>query len=328
MSLKTGILSTAHLHAGGYARALATNPRSQLLGIADEEPERGRAMAERFGVAFYDSYERLVEEADAVAIASENVKHRQFVELAASHGCHMICEKPLCTTIEDGRAMLEACEKAGVQLMTCFPCRYAPSYRRLVERVRAGEVGEVLAVCATNHGQMPQNSWFNVVSLSGGGAMMDHTVHVADLLRALLGSEAVEVYAETGNNMYHGSYEDIAMLTVTFENGVFATIDASWSRPLSFRTWGDVTMNVVGTGGVAEIDLFSQAVLSYSNKDMRVREAGYGTDLDRELMSDFLAAAEEGTPVPISGYDGFKAAEMAIAGYESARTGRPVRLPL
>ena len=328
MSLKTGILNTAHLHSMGYADALLKNPRSEFLGVADEDQERGKWFAGRFGVPFYDSYERLASEADAVVVAAENVKHRELVELAAAHGCHVACEKPLCTTLEDGQRMIEACQKAGVQLMTCFPCRYAPCFERTLARVKEGEIGQVYAVAATNHGMMPQNSWFNVVSLSGGGSMMDHTVHVADLLRVLLQSEVATVYAETGNSMYHGDYEDIAMLTVEFENGVFATIDSSWSRPLCYKIWGDVTMNVVGSEGVIEMDMFAQGVMAYSMKDMRARQQSYGGNLDEPLMDEFLRAVETGEPVPISGRDGYKAAEVAIAGYESVRTGRPVSLPL
>jgi len=314
------------MHAGGYARAFKTLPTSEFMGIADDDASRGRDYAQRFGVTYFDSFEKLASECQAVAVASENVRHRELVEVAAGHRCHAICEKPLCTTVEDGKKMLAACESAGVQLMTCFPCRYSPAFKRLVDRIAEGQIGDVLAVCATNHGMMPQNSWFNIPALSGGGAMMDHTVHVSDLLRVLLNSEPVEVYAETGNNIYHGEYDDTAMLHVRFANEVFTTIDSSWSRPPSYKTWGDVTMNVVGTAGVAEMDIFSQAFMAYTNADMRAREIGFGSNVDMALIGDFLVACESGQPVPISGYDGLKAAEVAIAGYESARTGIPVRL--
>ncbi len=324
--MKVGILSTAHMHAWGYASALKANPRSALIGVADENSERGKELAARYEVPLFSSYEELAEQCDAVCVASENVKHRALVEIAASKKCHIMCEKPLCTTEEDGRAMLAACDAAGVQLATCFPCRYSPAFLRLVERVESREIGDLLAVCATNHGMMPQNSWFNIPALSGGGAMMDHAVHVSDLLRVLLRRDPVEVYAETGNGMYHGDFDDIAMVTVQFANGVFATIDSSWSRPVSYKVWGDVTMNVVGTKGVIEMDMFGQAFLSYSNKDMRVREIGYGSNIDAALMEDWLAALEEGRPVPVSGTDGFKAAQVPIAGYQAAKTHRPVRI--
>jgi predicted dehydrogenase len=329
MSIRTGILSTAHVHAPSYAHALKASGLSEFIGIADEVPERGKALAERCNVPFFDDYEMLAGEAEAVAVVSENTKHRALVELAAKHHCHVICEKPLCTTMEDGRAMVEACKKAGVQLMTCFPCRYAPSYTRLAQRLEAGDVGKVLAICATNHGMMPQGSWFNDPALSGGGSMMDHTVHVADLLRCLLKSEAVEVYAETGNGMYHGAdFEDIAMLTVRFDNGVFATIDSSWSRPVSYKTWGDVTMNVVGDKGVIELDMFGPGIVSYRNSDMRAAQTGYGSNADAALIEDFLTSLGEGKPVSVSGEDGLKASEIAIAGYASAKSGQPASLPI
>ena len=114
----------------------------------------------------------------------------------------------------------------------------------------------VLAVKSTNHGMCP-GDWFVQKELSGGGAVMDHTVHVADLLRDLLKAEAATVYAEISNQIRRSDTDDIGIMTIEFSNGVFATLDGSWSRPpKSYPTWGDVTMEVVGTTGTATMDMF------------------------------------------------------------------------
>jgi predicted dehydrogenase len=230
------------------------------------------------------------------------------------------------TRLEDGQAMLAAARGAGVQLFTAFPCRFSPAFQQLCMRVQAGEIGELLALRGTNRGVNP-GGWFNDPELAGGGAMMDHTVHVADLMRLLTGQEIVEVYAETNNLMYHGNFDDTAMLTLTFEKGIFATLDSSWSRPRTFPTWGDVTLAVYGTRGVIEMDMFAQYLRHYDDRTGRIRQMFWGDNIDALMIDEFLrAVAGEPAPTLATGDDGYKAAAVALAGYESVQRGEPVRV--
>ncbi|HVL40052.1 MAG TPA: Gfo/Idh/MocA family oxidoreductase, partial [Fimbriimonadaceae bacterium] len=169
--------------------------------------------------------------------------------------------------------------------------------------------------------------WFVETDKSGGGAMIDHVVHVADLLRALLGEEATRIEAQIGHNMYGKEWEDIAMLTIEFPSGIFATLDSSWSRPASFKTWGDVTMNVVGDQGVIEIDMFNQAWDVYSNSSTPAHNVGfYGSDLDTLLVDDFVRCILEDRAPTVTARDGLQAARWAMAGYRSVAEGGPVAI--
>src|SRR5688572_10657460 len=247
MPYRIGVLSTAHMHAFGYASGLMANPNAELAGVWDDDVERGRAFAEKFSIPFHADRNDLLADCDAVIITSENRKHVENAEATAAVGKPMLCEKPLVTTLEEAERMREIAKR--VTVMTAFPCRFSPVYQRLKARVAAGDVGRVLAIDATNHGSCPFG-WFVEEDRSGGGAMMDHTVHVADLLRDLLGEIPATVYAQTGNRVFGQSWDDTAMLHLTYQNGVFACIDASWSRPGSYKTWGDVKMSVTGEKGV------------------------------------------------------------------------------
>ena len=93
-------------------------------------------------------------------------------------------------------------------------------------------VGKILAAKTTNHGSMP-GGWFIEKEKSGGGAVMDHTPHVVDLLRWMMKSDPVEVYAEADTLFHDIDIDDAGMLTIQFDNGVFASLDTSWSRMLS-----------------------------------------------------------------------------------------------
>ncbi len=331
-TLKIGIFSFAHMHAASYAQALQASPDTELVGIADPDPARGQAMAAQFGTTYFSSETALLDqELNGAVITSENVQHRRLVEAAAGAGVKAIlCEKPLAATTEDARAMVAACAVAGASLATAFPCRYSPAFQRLREQVQSGAIGEVLAIRGTNHGKMP-GGWFVDTSLSGGGAVIDHTVHVADLNRLLLGQEAAEVYAEIGHGFYHQAWEDTGFLSIGYTGGVFATLDTSWSRPPSFPTWGDVTLQVVGTEGVLDLDMFAQNLIHYEGQAGGSGAAWdhWGSGTDAGLVADFLRlAAGQAAPDLATGEDGLRALAVAEAAYKSAALGEPVAVAL
>ncbi len=321
MPVKLGIMSFAHLHAHSYASAIRTLPDAELVGIADHDVDRAQEAARQYETRAFPSYEALLAaELDAVVIASENVRHRELVEMAATAGRHVLCEKPLATTADDGLAMIEACREAGVQLMTAFPCRFSPAMRRIKAAVETGEYGSILAVRGTNRGRCPFG-WFIDPTLSGGGAVMDHTVHVADLMRWLVGSEVRKVYAEISNGIFHREFDDVGFLSLEFENGVFATLDTSWSRPKSFPTWGDVTLAVTAQHGTLSLDMFSQNLVLYSDRTNDVRWQPWGSNIDLLMLESFVRAIETDEPMPVTGEDGLRAVEVALAAYRSAQAG-------
>lgn len=330
MKPQVGVMSFAHPHAFSYANALRAGDRAEFAGVCDENTERGQTQAERYGVEFFADFDEMLQHVDAVTICTENAKHAKYAIRAANAGKHSISEKPLMTRLDDGQRMLEAARTNGTKLFTAFPCRFSPSFLRLKAMVEKGDLGSIFAVRATNRGMNP-GDWFVQPELSGGGAMIDHTVHVADLLRLMLGVEVASVYAEVGNNIYHEAWEDTAMLTLEFENGIFATLDSSWSRPRrSYPTWGDVTMGVVGDGGVAEMDMFGQVLLHYSEDSGKYNHVGWGTNTDALMIDAFLDQLNgEDTSYArllATGEDGFRAAEVALAAYESTRQLEPVKL--
>ncbi|MFZ4508402.1 MAG: Gfo/Idh/MocA family protein [Fimbriimonas sp.] len=321
--LRIGILSAAHVHTPSYVHCLKGRTDAQVVGVWDHDAERGQGFADQFGLPFLGNLDALLEACDAVVVTSENRRHLALVEAAARAGKHILCEKPVVTSEDDAVAIEKVIIETGVKFMTAFPCRYSPAFHRLRDRIRNGDIGEVQAICATNRGTCPF-LWFVNPEESGGGAMIDHVVHVTDLLRALLGEEVVNVQAQIGSNVYGQTWDDTAMLTLEFASGIFATLDSSWSRPASFRTWGDVTLNVVGTKGVIELDMFGQDLQHYHPGGKSHSVVSYGSNLDQAMVDDFVHAVLTDGPVPVTLHDGLQAARVAIAGYRSASAGQPV----
>ncbi|HEX9435834.1 MAG TPA: Gfo/Idh/MocA family oxidoreductase [Candidatus Limnocylindria bacterium] len=323
--LRVGLVSWAHVHAPGIAAALAALDQVSFTGVYDEEPERVRATAVARGWPLHEDLGSLLAASEAVVIASTNADHRRYTEAAARAGVHVLSEKPLATTLDDGRAMVAACRDVGVRLATAFPVRESRAVLALRDAIRDGALGRVLAVRGTNPGRYP-GSWFGDRDKAGGGAVMDHTVHVADLLRWLLEDEVERVCAETGSYLWGLDVEDCGILTLDMRGGAFASIDSSWSRPATYPTWGTVTLHVVGERATVDVDVFRQGLLHYDDRARRTRLVPWGEDLTRRMLAAFADAILAKKPVPVSGEDGLRALEIALAAYRSASEGRAVEI--
>jgi len=325
--LKVGMISFAHEHAFSYLDALLSIPEVDLVGIADPVPARVAEATGKHNIAYYNDYHVLLEQPiDAVVICSENALHAEITIAAASKGIHVLCEKPLGISIDEMNQMLEACERNKVQLMTAFPCRYLAAVVQAKQTVDRGEIGDIVAIKGTNRGTAP-SGWFVDRSLSGGGALLDHTVHVMDLMRWFTGSEPTQVYAYA-STLFNDQLEvdDAGMIHVKFENGAFGVVDTSWSRKSPFPTWGDVTMEIIGTKGVLSVDSLAQVNEVYSQQDGLGQWNYWGDNMDLYLIRSFVEAIRSGTPVPITGLDGMRSAAVALAGYQSIQEGQPVKL--
>ena len=329
--MKIGIMSVAHPHAEAYIHNLRAIPDVEMIGLADEDEARGKDFAAQFEARRYPSYEALLaEQPDGVLVCSENAKHHPLVELAAQAGVHVLSEKPLATTLADGQAMIDGCREAGVILMTAFPLRFNAPVLELKAKLEAGTLGRIYGLNTTNQGQIPNRRWFVDKALAGGGAVMDHTVHLADILRWYLSSEVVEVYAQT-NCIIQADTVEVetgGLLLLTFADGTFASIDCSWSKPLNYPTWGGLTMELISERGLTIIDAFSQNLVVYNQSRAGHAWLPWGSDTNQAMIEEFVAAIREQRPPKVTGEDGYKALEVALAAYASVESGQPVKLPL
>ena len=156
--IRIATLSFAHYHAVFWSEVFRDLPQAEFVGIWDEVPVRGRKAAETYRTKYWDDLEALLAACDAVAVCSETLAHRSLIERASKHGCHVLCEKPPATTLEDCDAIAQAVSQAGVTFMQSFPKRFDPvnhELRDLLAREafgRSGWCGCVIAISmASNH---------------------------------------------------------------------------------------------------------------------------------------------------------------------------------
>jgi predicted dehydrogenase len=322
---RVGIAGLAHAHATAYAAILRDLGGVDFVGVS--EPNVGLRDGWEPAEVF-DDHDALIEAGvDAIIVCTRTDEHLDVVRELAEAGIDVLCEKPLATNLEDARELVDVCDRAGVKLMTAFPMRFSPSLTEGAQWVDEDRAGRVIAFTGTNNGRIPTDhaAWFADPVAAGGGAIMDHVVHLADIMRWWLGAEPVEVYADT-NKVFHpdAQVETGGVVTVTFENGVIATIDSSWSRPDNYPVWGGLTIETVGTEGVFAIDPFAERLEMWSKG--ATKWVDWGHDPNRSMIEHFVGAVCGEHPLAVTGIDGLRATEVALAAYRSAAAGQPVEV--
>lgn len=131
-------------------------------------------------------------------------------------------------------------------------------------------------------------------------------------------SEIKDVYCKMGTKIFNIPVEDCGLISMEFENGTYATLDVSWNRPEAFPTWGDVTMEIIGTKGSISLDATAQHGMLYSNNLKYCRYAPWGDDINFLMIQDFIRCVEEDKLSPVSGEDGLFALKVALMAYKSA----------
>ena len=323
MSVDVGLLSTAHLHANSYGPMIADLDDATLVGVADADEERGQEAADRYGTAHYGR-EELLDRVDAAVVCSTNADHADHVAACADAGVDVLCEKPLATSYEEALEMVDRCASANVALGVAMPLRFSGPVGELADAITSGRLGDIHAINGTNRAVMP-GGWFADPDAAGGGAMVDHTPHIVDLVHELTGERVAEVHAEGGTRFHDIPVDDVNVLSMELTDGTAFLLDGSWSRPDNWPTWGGATLEVTGTEGAAAADCFSQ-YLTYTGaaKETDVRELFYGSNPNVGLVEDFVDAVRDGRVPETTGEEGADVVAVIDAAYRSLEQGRPV----
>lgn len=330
--IRFGIISFAHMHANDYARAVNALEHScgtaRLVAAFDDHPGRLHEKGEQFKIEnLLQSYQDLLvrDDIDAVIIASENVNHVEHAIAAVEAGKHIICEKPLSISSQATEQMRVAIESSDrkVFFQTAFPMRYDATVQEAKRTIDAGTLGAIKAISATNHGTFP-GGWFAEQKVSGGGAVIDHTVHVADLIRFFTGDEFASVRAFKGANLRPDvAVEDNAMIYAKLKQSQApVSIDCSWSRMEGWPIWGDVKLELVCERGVLKIDCFNPHLDLVTNKQFKWQSMA--EDLNGKMIRAFCEAVKAQKMPSASFEDGAAAAELAFAAYKSINEGKTV----
>ena len=204
------------------------DPRVELVAAADPRAEaRGRFAAD-FSTKTYTSVEELCADAavEVVYVATPHQHHARYTILAAQHGKHVLVEKPMALTLEDCAAMIEAAQKAGVQLIAGHSHSFDAPIRRTRELIASGDYGAVRMIHALNYTDFlyrPRRAE-ELDTAQGGGAVFNQAAHQVDIVRLLGGGRVASVRAATGAWDAARPTEGAYSALLTFEGGAFASL--------------------------------------------------------------------------------------------------------
>ena len=334
---KIGILGVQHYHANFWTRAFLRTEEAQFMGVWDADGGRAQDFARSHDVRAFGERGELIDACDAVAICSATCDHRPLIEAAAARGRAVLCEKPLCHTLEDTLHVREVVRRSGIPFMQSFPKRFDPINHEILSHIRSGALGR-LTLCRVRHGHSHgfdpdfRRAWFVDPARSGGGTLLDEGVHAADFLRWIFG-EPQSVSAMISRSALSLSVEDTALAVFRYADGLLAEIATSWCF-----TAADVSIEIYGTGGtvlLAGVDLASRPTRdSDFLRVFRRDDAGgtwassattphFRTGIFHEHVAwAFADALRHGRPMPVGVDDGLRAFAMIDAAYRAARSGR------
>ncbi|MBI4728042.1 MAG: Gfo/Idh/MocA family oxidoreductase [Acidobacteria bacterium] len=256
---------------------------------------------------------------DAVDICAPNSLHAEIAVAAAAAGKHVLVEKPVARTLAEADRMIEAARASDVVLAVAHNSRFAPPFVAAREAIAAGRIGSVVAFrAAFGHAGpeawAPGASWFFDPERSGGGALIDLGIHLADLVRAVLADEVAEVAAMLGPR--RGGVEESAQVILRLAGGATGSLHVSWRAVPG----PDHQLTVFGTGGTIHVDssapLTLQPATGGPTEQLPIPQATPGP------CGEFVRAVETGAPPSVSGEDGRAALAIVEAAYRAAATGR------
>ena len=335
-AIRVAILGLGHVpHAMSYARCLTQSSAAEFVALYEPDAQLARHVANRFDTAYAADLASLLDDRDldAVVVCSATDEHRMLVEQAAERGLHVLCEKPIATTVADAVAMIEACATHEVQLHTAFVCRFYPFVAQIREAIRSGTIGRVVAMVGGNRGRPPlppdYPDWITDPQRAGGGALIDHSVHVTYIMRFLSGQEVIRVNAEIDDRFWSSGVDDTAVLSLQFDGGAIATVDPSWSIPPDHPWDYDFFLQVLGTEGSLWVDDSTESLsLVCEAGGPGLRRVSFATDIDALMIDAFAESVRTGRRIEpcANGVDGLRALAIAIAGYEAAASNDSVEL--
>jgi predicted dehydrogenase len=315
-------------------------PGVELVAVCDQNEARAREVAERYGArTYYTDYAQLLAEPDisAVSIATPDFAHSEIALAAAQAGKHILCEKPLATTVEEAQSIVDAAKRAGVKLMVDFHNRANPPFVAARDSVRDGAIGTPSYAYArlsnTTFVPLEMLSWADRSS-----ALFFLGSHAVDIMCFILDDTVARVHAVSRSGILKGlgvDAPDFHVAIAEFKRGAVVTFENAWILPRSQPMVYDFKVELLGSEGALYVDsshhgafeLHSGGKLSYGDvlggtptSDLRV--GGFVL----EAISRFVDAVLHDRPVLATGEDGVEATRIVDAIKRSAETGQPIDL--
>ena len=331
----------ADIHAHAFQRFV---PNAEVVAVASRTPGKAAQFAQERGIPHaFENYKDLLAlpEIDLISLCVPNDLHCRIAVDAAQAGKHIVCEKPLCRTLQEADRMIETCRRHNVLLLYAEELLFAPKYVRAKQLVDEGALGKAFLVKQWEEHSGPHEPWFWDVNRSGGGVLMDMGCHSIEYARWVFGKPPIKSVSATLGTFVHGDRtqgEDHAICIVEYEGGRLALAENSWAKPGGV----DDRCEIYGSKGHTRADLlrgnalttYSDAGYGYAVEKMEITtgwtftmfEEVWNYGFPQELQHFVNCVLGKETPIE-TGEDGREILNIICAAYQSAREGRKIEWP-
>ena len=309
-----------------HARVYSELPEADLAAVADTDQKLVSATAEKHGARAYTDYREMLEKEkpDAVSVVVPTAMHEEVGLAALDAGAHVLMEKPIAATVEEGQRLIEKARAVKKQIMVGHIVRFNPAMQALKQKLADGDLGRIFQVFCRRAGPFPAR-------IRDVGVVVDLAPHDVDVMRFLIGADPLRVYAETERRI-HTDHEDLVWGLLRFPDGVVGSLEINWLTPTKIRE-----VLVLGERGLFRIDDLTQDLYFYENAQVNadlwpalktlkgvseghmIRYAIQRYEPLKAELQAFLGAVKEDKPVPVSGEDGLEALRLALALVESGQ---------
>lgn len=297
-------------HARVYKELELTN----LIAICDTNADRAKLIADQYGVkAYTDSTLMLKDpEIQAISVCTWSTMLAQEALKGLNAEKHVLVEKPMATTTEQAQTLLKTAKANDLHITVGFLMRFIPGLQQIRDAVATKKIGELVSATAKRVTQWPER-------IGDVGVVKDTAIHDIDVMRFISGEDPTSVYAKMGS-MRHRQFEDYAQIMLTFESGKTAFIETNWLTPYKIRT-----LNVTGSEAIMRLDYNSQELWIENAKESLQPRIPFEEPLKAELKHFAECVLEDKKPM-ITGEDGYKALQIALAAMESSAKNTVVKL--
>lgn len=333
-----GCGAIAHQHIN----AIRATSGAELAAVYSRSMDKAREWGRKYSIEAFNNYELLLKSSgiDAVVILTPSGTHADLGIKAAEAGKHVVVEKPIDINLEKAKALVEACEKAGVKLSCIFQHRFDEAMIRLKEAVDHQKLGQLNFGSSRTTWYRPQayydsGEWRGTRELDGGGALMNQSIHYIDLLLYIMGPvEEVHGYCATRGHK-RINVEDIAVANLKFTSGALGIIEGNTTAFPGFST----ELDIFGESGSVRIS--SDEIMEWHIKNeeaatitagatqastgKNTQTADYGPSFTRQY-ADIVQAFQNNTEPLVNGREAIRALEVILAIYESAESRKAIKL--
>lgn len=256
-----GNLNTAVIGIGSmgknHARIYADLPDVNLVAVADSDEETANNIAEKYACKPYTDYKEVIqnEKLDVVSIAVPTKLHKQVALEVIEKGIHVLIEKPIASSVEEGKEIIEFAKNKNIKLMVGHIERFNPAVIELKKRLDNNELGKIFKIDVNRVGPFPSR-------IRDVGVVIDLAVHDLDIIRYLTNSEVEKMHSEIEKQI-HTQHEDLLSAILRLKNGVICNLNVNWLTPTKIRK-----IYVTGEKGMFVINYLTQELYFYENAEI------------------------------------------------------------